>query len=110
MGFNTKLQDADALDIFGSALANAESKPAIAQSMADIGYDSNTLEEGKKLLDGAKAAFQAYLLKRGGALERSRMILFLKGMPCRTALNWIARRQDWYVVRIPGKWTPWVFP
>lgn len=65
MGFNTKLQDAEALDIFGSALVNTESKPGIAETMAKIGYDSKTLEVGKKLLEKARKALKAYLFKKG---------------------------------------------
>ncbi|MDY0015500.1 MAG: hypothetical protein RBS13_04755 [Bacteroidales bacterium] len=50
MASRTKLTDTATLELYRIALENAETQPEISAIMADLGYDSTVIAEGKALL------------------------------------------------------------
>jgi len=52
-----KFSEADILEQYRIALENAQTQSEIAAVMADLGYDSKVLEEGKALLAKTRAAY-----------------------------------------------------
>jgi hypothetical protein len=59
MASRTKLTDTQTLELYRVALENAESQPQIATIMADLGYDSEKIAEGKALLTETRTAYDA---------------------------------------------------
>ena len=57
MASRTKLTDAETLELYRVALENALNQSEIATIMADLGYDSATIAEGKALLTETRNAF-----------------------------------------------------
>ena len=47
MASRTKLTDTATLELYRVALENVETQPEIAANMADLGYDSVVIAEGK---------------------------------------------------------------
>jgi len=47
------------LELYRVALENAETQPEIAAIMADLGYDSVVIAEGKALLTKTRTAYDA---------------------------------------------------
>ena len=50
MASRTKLTDTATLELYRVALENAETQPEISAIMADLGYDSTVIPDGKALL------------------------------------------------------------
>ena len=59
MASRTKLTDSETLELYRVALENAELQPEIAAVMADLGYDSAKIAEGKALLTETRTAYVA---------------------------------------------------
>jgi hypothetical protein len=59
MASRTKLTDTATLELYRVALENAESQPEIAAIMADLGYDSVVIAEGKALLTATRTAYDS---------------------------------------------------
>lgn len=59
MASRTKLTDSETLELYRVALENAELQPEIATIMADLGYDSAKIAEGKALLTETRTAYDA---------------------------------------------------
>lgn len=59
MASRTKLTDSETLELYRVALENAESQHEIAATMADLGYDSAAIAEGKALLTETRTAYDA---------------------------------------------------
>ena len=59
MASRTKLTDASTLELYRVALENAESQSEIATIMAELGYDSTVIGEGKTLLAETRTAYDA---------------------------------------------------
>lgn len=59
MASRTKLTDTATLELYRVALENAETQPEIAAIMADLGYDSVVIAEGKALLTKTRTAYDA---------------------------------------------------
>ena len=57
MASRTKLTDAETLELYRVALENAENQSEIATIMADLGYDSTVIGEGKALLEETRNAY-----------------------------------------------------
>jgi hypothetical protein len=57
MASRTKLTDAATLELYRVALENAETQPEIASIMAELGYDSTAIAEGKALLEETRRAY-----------------------------------------------------
>ena len=57
MATRPKNSEASTLELYRVALENAENQPAIAAAMAELGYDSAAIAEGKTLLAETRAAF-----------------------------------------------------
>jgi hypothetical protein len=57
MASRTKLTDAATLELYRVALENAETQPEIASIMAELGYDSTAIAEGKALLEETRNAY-----------------------------------------------------
>jgi len=53
----TKLTDAETLELYRVALDNAENQTEIATIMAELGYDSAVIGEGKTLLEETRSAY-----------------------------------------------------
>ena len=59
MASRTKLTDTATLELYRIALENAETQPEISAIMADLGYDSTVIAEGKALLTKTRTAYDA---------------------------------------------------
>lgn len=59
MASRTKLTDASTLELYRVALENAETQSEIATIMAELGYDSTVIGEGKTLLADTRTAYDA---------------------------------------------------
>ncbi len=59
MASRTKLTDASTLELYRVALENAETQSEIATIMAELGYDSTVIGEGKNLLAETRTAYDA---------------------------------------------------
>ncbi len=59
MASRTKLTDTATLELYRVALENAETQPEIAAIMADLGYDSTVIADGKALLTKTRTAYDA---------------------------------------------------
>ena len=59
MASRTKLTDASTLELYRVALENAETQSEIAAIMAELGYDSTVIGEGKTLLAETRTAYDA---------------------------------------------------
>jgi len=59
MASRTKLTDASTLELYRVALENAETQSEIATIMAELGYDSTVIGEGKILLAETRTAYDA---------------------------------------------------
>lgn len=59
MASRTKLTDASTLELYRVALENAETQSEIAAIMAELGYDSAVIGEGKTLLAETRTAYDA---------------------------------------------------
>jgi len=59
MASRTKLTDTATLELYRVALENAETQPEISAIMADLGYDSAVIAEGKALLTKTRTAYDA---------------------------------------------------
>jgi chromosome segregation ATPase len=59
MASRTKLTDTQTLELYRVALENAELQPEIATIMAELGYDSAKIAEGKALLTETRSAYDA---------------------------------------------------
>lgn len=59
MASRTKLTDTATLELYRIALENAETQPEISAIMADLGYDSTVIAEGKALLINTRTAYDA---------------------------------------------------
>ncbi len=59
MASRTKLTDSATLELYRVALENAETQPEISAIMADLGYDSAVIAEGKALLTKTRTAYDA---------------------------------------------------
>ena len=59
MATRTKLTDASTLELYRVALENAETQSEIAAIMAELGYDSKVIKEGKSLLAVTRTAYDA---------------------------------------------------
>ena len=59
MASRTKLTDTATLELYRVALENAETQPEISAIMADLGYDSVVIAEGKALLTKTRTAYDA---------------------------------------------------
>jgi len=57
MASRTKLTDAETLELYRVALDNAENQTEIATIMAELGYDSTVIGEGKALLEETRNAY-----------------------------------------------------
>ena len=57
MASRTKLTDAETLELYRVALDNAENQTEIASIMAELGYDSTVIGEGKALLEETRNAY-----------------------------------------------------
>jgi hypothetical protein len=57
MASRTKLTDAETLEQYRIALENAETQSEIAAIMAELGYDSTAIAEGKALLEETRNAY-----------------------------------------------------
>ncbi len=57
MASRTKLTDAETLELYRVALDNAENQTEIATIMAELGYDSAVIGEGKSLLEETRKAY-----------------------------------------------------
>lgn len=57
MASRTKLTDAATLELYRVALENAEAQPQISAIMAELGYDSPKIAEGKALLAQTRSAY-----------------------------------------------------
>jgi chromosome segregation ATPase len=57
MASRTKLTDAETLELYRVALDNAENQTEIATIMAELGYDSAVIGEGKALLTETRSAY-----------------------------------------------------
>ena len=57
MASRTKLTDAETLELYRVALDNAENQTEIAAIMAELGYDSAVIGEGKTLLEETRSAY-----------------------------------------------------
>jgi hypothetical protein len=57
MATTSKLTDAAALEQYRVALENATNQPEIAAVLADLGYDSVKIDEGKALLETTRNAY-----------------------------------------------------
>lgn len=57
MASRTKLTDAATLEMYRVALENAETQSEIARIMAELGYDSTVIGEGKALLAETRTAY-----------------------------------------------------
>ncbi len=57
MASSKKLTQAETLELYRVALHNAENQPEIATIMAELGYDSATVKEGKDLLEETRKAY-----------------------------------------------------
>ncbi len=57
MASRTKLTDAETLELYRVALFNVETQPEIGIIMADLGYDTAVIAEGKTLLSEARSAY-----------------------------------------------------
>ena len=59
MASRTKLTDSATLELYRVALENAETQPEISAIMADLGYDSTVIADGKALLTKTRTAYDA---------------------------------------------------
>ena len=59
MASRTKLTDTATLELYRVALENAETQPEISAIMADLGYDSTVIADGKALLTKTRTAYDA---------------------------------------------------
>ena len=59
MASRTKLTDTATLELYRIALENAETQPEISAIMADLGYDSTVIADGKALLTKTRTAYDA---------------------------------------------------
>ncbi|GET28521.1 hypothetical protein [Prolixibacter sp. SD074] len=59
MASRTKLTDASTLELYRVALENAETQPEISTIMAELGYDTAKITEGKSLLAESRSAYDA---------------------------------------------------
>ena len=59
MASRTKLTDTATLELYRVALENAEAQPEITAIMADLGYDSTVIADGKALLTKTRTAYDA---------------------------------------------------
>ncbi|RXQ95887.1 hypothetical protein EO244_06160 [Ancylomarina salipaludis] len=57
MGTNLKLSEVETLELYRNALHNAEHQPKISAIMADLGFDSAVIGEGKAILAATRQAF-----------------------------------------------------
>jgi hypothetical protein len=57
MATRPKNSEADTLELYRVALENAETQSEIANVMAELGYDSNVIGEGKALLTETRSAY-----------------------------------------------------
>jgi len=57
MASRTKLSDAETLELYCGALENAVNQEEIAALMAELGYESPVIDDGKALLDETHQAF-----------------------------------------------------
>ena len=57
MASNLKSTEAGTLELYRVALENVQEQPAIASVMADLGYDSALITEGKQLLEQTRNIF-----------------------------------------------------
>ncbi len=57
MASTSKLTDAAALELYRVALENATNQSEIATALADLGYDSAKIDEGKALLATTRSAY-----------------------------------------------------
>jgi hypothetical protein len=60
MASRTRLSDASTLELYRMALDNAEAQPQIAAAMAELGYDSKTISDGKAMLAETRAVYDLY--------------------------------------------------
>ena len=58
MASRTKLNDAETLELYRVALENAQTQPKIAETLAELGYDSATISQGKSILAQTRLAFE----------------------------------------------------
>jgi hypothetical protein len=57
MASRIKLTDAETLDLYRVVLDNAVNQTEVATIMAELGYDSAIIEEGKTLLEETRKAY-----------------------------------------------------
>jgi hypothetical protein len=57
MATRPKNSEADTLELYRVALENAETQPEIASVMAELGYDSAKITEGKNLLAETRSSY-----------------------------------------------------
>ena len=57
MATRPKNSEADTLELYRVALENAETQPEIASVMAELGYDSAKITEGKNLLAQTRSSY-----------------------------------------------------
>ncbi len=59
-----KKKDAETIELFRVALTNAELQPGIAKVLAENGYDSEVLNQGRQLLDETRQMFENSISKK----------------------------------------------
>ena len=57
MATRPKNSEADTLELYRVALENVETQPEIASVMAELGYDSAKITEGKNLLAETRSSY-----------------------------------------------------
>jgi len=57
MSTKRKFSEAESLETYRLTMANAETHPGIAEKLANLGYDSETLSVGKKLLEETRGMY-----------------------------------------------------
>jgi hypothetical protein len=57
MATRPKLSEAEALEQYRVALENAQNQSEIASIMAEFGYDTESIAQGKTLLDETRTAY-----------------------------------------------------
>lgn len=73
MTFRPKVKDADTLQLYMSALGNAESQPGVMEALEKIGYNSEIIKQGKQLLNETRLAFEACNSNKALKLSESRV-------------------------------------
>ena len=59
MATRPKLSEAAVLEQDSHALTNAKNQPEIARALADVGYDTEVLNEGETILNATRQAYEA---------------------------------------------------